>query len=108
MNVNDSGSRSHVIPTELLERAFREKWFKIFCPRRLGGLQCSLPEGLLSLIYTAELSGSLGWVVNLGSGAAYFAPLFDEQAGVELLGDEKTVLAGNGKLKGKAERLEGG
>src|SRR5690606_933558 len=51
----------------------RERWFRMFVPRALGGLELLLPEGLQLQEGLARTDGSLGWTVTLCSGATMFA-----------------------------------
>jgi len=95
---------SRVLPQEWLEEIYKLKLFKLFVPKDLGGLELDLVSGLKVLMDTASINGSLGWVINLGAGAGYFSGLFDERTSEEIFNDEKAVVAGSGKVGGKARK----
>lgn len=73
----------------------------------LGGAQKSLPDGILAMFEASHLNGSLGWCVNLGSGASYFSGFLCTAAAKELLSDPKAVFAGSGEF-GSAQKVKGG
>ncbi len=86
---------------EFLEIAYAKNWFRLFVKKELGGAETSLPEAMQALFDAAHLDGSLGWCVNLGSGASYFSGFLKPDVALELLGDPKSVFAGSGQI-GKA------
>lgn len=93
--------------SEWIDEIVTRRWFKVFLPTELGGLQCTLPEGLDLFIESATIHGGLGWVVNLGSGASYFAGSFEESGAREIFSPERAVVAGSGRV-GVARQVEGG
>lgn len=95
------------LPEEWLHEVYRRKWFKLFIPKELGGLGCNLTKGLEIMLYTSSLHGSLGWCVNLGSGAGYFCSSFEKSIASKLLKDDKAVFAGSGKV-GSAQKTDRG
>ena len=99
---------SRTLPEEWLKLGYEYKWFKLFLPVSLGGAELSLPDGLQQIILASAIHGSLGWCVNLGSGAAYFYRFFDEETAKELFAAENAVIAGSGQPTGKAFKTDGG
>lgn len=90
---------------EWLERIYQEKWFKLFVPKKLGGLGCGLPEALRIEESLAYLDGSLGWTVTLCAGAGWFVGFLDENLRQRVFPSPKLCLAGSGFVGGKAERF---
>ncbi|MCX7769231.1 MAG: hypothetical protein N2110_09470, partial [Flavobacteriales bacterium] len=83
-------------------------WYRLFLPRALGGEQLSLAEGLNILIQTAAIHGSLGWRVNLGAGAGFFAGCMDPATAREIYAGPGALVAGSGAPKGWAKRHKNG
>lgn len=79
-------------------------WFRIFLPKALRGEQLSLPAGLEVLYKTAKINGSLGWRVNLGAGAGFFAGSMPVETAEQVYGPQGAVVAGSGAVTGKATR----
>jgi alkylation response protein AidB-like acyl-CoA dehydrogenase len=86
----------------------REGWFRLFLPRALDGLQLRLHEGLELLVETATVQGSLGWRINLGAGAGFFAGSMPEDTAAEIYGKPESLISGSGAVSGKAQRVNGG
>lgn len=93
------------LPPEWLELIYREKWFKIFVPKDLGGLGCNLPEALQIEEKLAFTDGSLGWTVTLCAGAGWFVGFMEESLRNSIFIDPKLCLAGSGFVGGKADRV---
>lgn len=90
-----------------LEEIYRQKWFKLFVPKELGGLECTLPEGLRIEESLAGLDGSLGWTVTLCAGAAWFVGFMEEDLRKEIFLRKDLCLAGSGFVGGKADLVDG-
>ncbi|WP_373552294.1 acyl-CoA dehydrogenase [Haliscomenobacter sp.] len=93
------------LPPEWLELIYQEKWFKLFVPKDLGGLGCSLPEALRIEEKLAFADGSLGWTVTLCSGAGWFVGFIEESLRNSIFSNPKLCLAGSGFVGGKADRV---
>ncbi|MBK9191665.1 MAG: hypothetical protein IPM77_09195 [Crocinitomicaceae bacterium] len=91
-----------------MKEIYNRNWFKIFIPRSLGGLEMPLADGMIELMEAAAIHGSLGWCVNLGSGAGYFYRFFDSETASKIFSDPKSVIAGSGQSTGKAIKTDGG
>lgn len=96
------------LPEEWLDVIYSEKWFKLFVPKSLGGLELGLMEGLKVEEELAHRDASLGWTLTLCAGAAWFVGFFDEQLRKEIFADPKVCLAGSGHVGGRAETVESG
>ncbi|PKR80632.1 hypothetical protein CW751_09690 [Brumimicrobium salinarum] len=94
--------------TNRLEECYTEKWFKMFVPKTYNGLQLSMEEGCRKLLKIAEIQGGLGWTVNLGAGANWFAGFFDDEVANKLFSPEKAVIAGSGTVNGSWEDVKKG
>ncbi|WP_339864871.1 acyl-CoA dehydrogenase [uncultured Algoriphagus sp.] len=93
------------LPKEWLTEIYAKKYFKLFVPKDLGGLECTLPEALKIEEKLAKLDGSLGWTVTLCAGAAWFVGFMDESVRKDIFPDEKLCLAGSGFVGGKADKI---
>ena len=100
--------QSKVLNESWVQLAYKHQWFKLFLPTRFGGAELSLPDGLQQIIHASSIHGSLGWCVNLGSGAAYFYRFLQADAAEKIFSDSKSVIAGSGQPHGKAYKTEGG
>ncbi|MCS6974926.1 MAG: hypothetical protein NZM13_10620 [Cyclobacteriaceae bacterium] len=89
------------LPTAWEAELKQGDWYRIFLPYELNGLQLSLADGLEVLIETASLQGSLGWRVNLGAGAAYFAGSMLPDTAHKVYASQGALVAGSGAIKGK-------
>src|SRR5690606_37268201 len=87
---------------------YDRRWFKLFVPRRLGGLEKSLPEGVRLEEELARIDGSLGWTVTLCAGANLFVGYMDRSIAEAVFADAKVCLGGSGQAKGKAVETDGG
>lgn len=93
------------LPEDWLEAIYREKWFKLFVPKELGGLELTLPEALKIEEKLAKLDGSLGWTITLCAGAGWFVGFLDPSLSQELFADPRVCLAGSGFVGGKADLM---
>lgn len=96
------------LSAKILEVAYKQKWFKIFVSKQFDGLACTLPEGLAIIRKCNKQNGSLGWCVNLGSGANYFSGFFPVKGAATIFQDPKCVLAGSGGMASEVIKTEGG
>lgn len=92
---------------EWLDEIYLKKWFKIFVPKDLGGLGCSLIEALRIEEKLAKLDGSLGWTVTLCAGAGWFVGFMDDSLRKEVFNRKDLCLAGSGFVGGKANLING-
>jgi indole-3-acetate monooxygenase len=96
------------LPSQWLSKVYHLKWFKLFVPKKQGGLELSLPDALQQMYIAGSIHGSLGWCVNLGAGAGYFSGFFDEKGAKEIFAPDKAVIAGSGQSTGTARHVDGG
>jgi alkylation response protein AidB-like acyl-CoA dehydrogenase len=87
---------------------YQYKWFKLFVPQTLNGLEYSLPEALRMEEALAWVDGSLGWTVTLCSGANWFIGFLKGERIKALFSSEKVCLAGSGRPSGIAYIKEDG
>lgn len=90
------------LTSEWLQEIYRQKWFKLFVPTELGGLDYALPDALRLQEKLASLDGSLGWTVTLCAGAGWFVGFMEDAAREEIFQNPKLCLAGSGFVGGKA------
>jgi alkylation response protein AidB-like acyl-CoA dehydrogenase len=93
---------------EQLDSIYKERWLKMFVPKKFGGLELSLPEVLKTEEALAWCDGSTAWVVTLCAGASWFIGFLDPQLANEIFSNEKAFLAGSGASTGTAELTQDG
>jgi alkylation response protein AidB-like acyl-CoA dehydrogenase len=86
----------------------RKRWFHLFVPKELHGLDLRLPDAVRLEESIAWADGSMGWVVTLCAGAAMFVGFFDKDWAREVFSDLKVCLAGSGQVAGTAHKTEKG
>lgn len=99
-------SNSALYP-EHLKLAYERNWFRLFVRNEFGGAQLLLPDALIELAEASRVDGSLGWCVNLGSGASYFSGFLKPEVATSLLSDSKSAFAGSGQV-GTSRRAQDG
>lgn len=87
---------------EQLAMVYDRRWFKLFVPRSLGGLELSLPEGVRLEEELARIDGSLGWTVTLCAGANLFVGYLDRLVVAPIFADPYVCLGGSGQATGRA------
>lgn len=92
----------------VLKIIYQEKWFKLFVPETLGGLELSLPEALQYEEYLAYIDGSLGWTVTLCAGANLFCGYIEKQKAASVFSKEKVCFGGSGAASGMAQKTKEG
>jgi alkylation response protein AidB-like acyl-CoA dehydrogenase len=86
----------------------RHRWFQLFVPKELHGLDLSLPEAVRLEESLAWTDGSVGWVVTLCAGAAMFVGYLDKDFACEIFSDPHACLAGSGQVTGTARQTDQG
>lgn len=90
-----------------LKLAYANNWFKLFVSKQFGGAEASLPEGMQAYFDASSIDGSLGWCVNLGSGASIFCGYLNETAAVKIFSAPHSVCAGSGGVGRFEETADG-
>ncbi|MBS1511892.1 MAG: acyl-CoA dehydrogenase [Bacteroidetes bacterium] len=85
-----------------LDVIYQNKWFNLYVPEQLGGLECTLEEALQIEEAIAYADGSTGWTVTLCSGANWFVGFLDEEITALLFNHSKVCFAGSGRAAGIA------
>lgn len=85
-----------------------QNWLNMYVPRKLGGLELSMPEIIEIEEAISWADGSSGWVVTLCSGAAWFVGFFDPTLSEEIFRNDQVCFAGSGAINGTANRIDGG
>jgi alkylation response protein AidB-like acyl-CoA dehydrogenase len=93
---------------EQLRIIYDRQWFKMFVPKKSGGLGLTLPEILKIEEGLSWVDGSVGWVVTLCSGAGWFYGFLDRSLADQIFSSRKTCLAGSGAITGTAELTDTG
>jgi alkylation response protein AidB-like acyl-CoA dehydrogenase len=92
----------------LLRIIYRKKWFKLFIPKKQGGLAMNLPDALKLEEQLASIDGSLGWTITLCSGANFFAGFMDKKKTGKLFQAKNVCLGGSGASTGIATKTKDG
>ncbi len=98
----DSAEASGELTPELLTVIHDQRWFKLFVPRSLGGLELPLPEGVRLEEELSRIDGSLGWTVTLCGGANLFVGYLDRSIAPAIFTDRAVCFGGSGQASGKA------
>jgi hypothetical protein len=93
---------------EVLHLIYQHQLFKCMLPSSLGGLGYGLSHMLEIIEHCAQVDGSLGWLIQIGNGGTYFAPLYNLDTTTKLFGEQNAVLAGSGHVGGTATPVAGG
>lgn len=100
----EAEKQGKLIP-EWIELIQHEKWFKLFVPKHLNGLELSLPEALRVEETLAKMDGSLAWTVTLCAGATWFAGFLDPELTEEVFLNDDVCFAGSGFIGGTANKI---
>lgn len=93
---------------EVLNIIYKYGLFKLFLPQELNGNMTPLPEALRIFDTVAWIDGSIGWLVNIGSGGGVFSSAISPHISRDIYTSNKAVIAGNGSPAGIAKREKGG
>ena len=91
-----------------LEIIFQERWFKMFVPKKYGGLGWPLTRVLKLEEALSWADASSAWVVTLCGGAGWFTGFLHDTIAEELVSEEKMCFAGSGAPTGVAELTQNG
>lgn len=90
------------LTAEQLAIVYDRKWFKLFVPKKYGGLELTVPEGVRLEEKLAQVDGSLGWTVTLCGGANLFVGYIDQSIANSIFIDPRVCFGGSGQASGKA------
>jgi alkylation response protein AidB-like acyl-CoA dehydrogenase len=107
-NQLDESNAREGLSKGVLNHIYQQNWFKMFLPKALGGLECSLPEGVLLQESLGRLDGALGWTITLCSGANWFAGFVKSKDGLADLVSKEACWGGSGMVGGTAQQHKGG
>ncbi|MFB9860208.1 acyl-CoA dehydrogenase family protein [Salinicoccus siamensis] len=93
---------------KMLEYIYDEGLFKLFLPEALGGSTTPLPEALQTFETAAYADGSFGWLVQIGSGAGFFAATLSPKAVKEFFTARDFFIAGSDRPLGTARKTGSG
>lgn len=86
----------------------QQKWFRIFVPHALGGLELALPEAVRLEEEIARVDGSVGWTVTLCGGASLFVGFLQPSMRKEITEVKNLCIAGSGMDTGTARVASNG
>lgn len=87
---------------------YEHKLFKCLLPHEAGGLNMSFVNLMKLVEDCAAISGSLGWLMQIGNGGTYFYPLYEAHIAAQVFAPLNAVIAGSGAVSGVAHKVEGG
>jgi len=87
---------------EIISLIEQERWFKLYLPEAIGGIDIELPAILRLLESIAMTDGSTGWTVTLCSGASWFAGFLEEELRNLVFKSVNTCITGSGAAGGTA------
>ncbi len=100
--------RQGTLTDRQLEIIYAQKWFKLFVPKSLGGLELGLVEALQLEEHLARIDGSLGWTVTLCSGATMFVGFLEKEVAGPLFENRQVCFGGSGMASGTAALIDDG
>lgn len=89
----------------VLRRIYKNKWLRIWIPKRYDGLDLSLGIGLKLLHNLAKIDGSLSWFVTLTSGANYFSRYIEPKVSEPIFKNPYVCFGGSGQVSGTAKKI---
>jgi alkylation response protein AidB-like acyl-CoA dehydrogenase len=105
---SQDAERSGYLTREVLTEIYKQRLFKLFVPDTLNGRITDLPDAIKIFEEAAYIDGSFGWLITIGSGGGYFAPIFAPEVASKLFTPADAVVAGSGHPSGTAVSAEGG
>jgi alkylation response protein AidB-like acyl-CoA dehydrogenase len=97
------------LPLDLLEQLRSAGCFRMFVPKRHGGLDVDVPTSMEIIEALAAADGSTGWVVMIGCETPMFLALLSPKRFDQLYAsDPDVIIAGAFAPKGQAEVCDGG
>lgn len=100
--------KSGKLPAEVLRYIYEHKLFKLFIPEKLGGRELPLPEAVAIFEQAAQIDGSFGWLITIGSGGNFFSAYLASETADKLYSPANAVVAGSGSITGIATPADGG
>jgi alkylation response protein AidB-like acyl-CoA dehydrogenase len=100
---------SRRIPADIVEVLKQAGIFRMFVPRRYGGLELDLPEGFEILVELAKIDSSVGWNAMTSSNGSLFSPFLPQQTYEQIYQNGPDVIfAGATQPVGTAEEAVAG
>jgi hypothetical protein len=91
-----------------LNMIYEQRWFNLYVPKELGGLELAIPDILKIEECLAWSDASTAWVVTLCSGAAWFVGFLDQEVAKKVFADDQVCFAGSGMTTGTASLTKDG
>src|SRR5690606_32944444 len=82
--------RRAALSDDVVADIVRHRLFRLWIPRRYGGLELTLPEALEVYQAAARIDGSFGWSVMIGAGGGLFAAYLDPDRALETFGPARS------------------
>jgi len=97
------------IPVDVIETLRSIGVFRMYAPRKFGGLELDLPLGLDILSILSRIDGSLGWTAMIGGGSAIVLPSLPRQTLERVYASSPDIICGgSAQPAGTAEAVSGG
>ena len=96
------------LPEELHRLLLDLQLYRLWIPRRHGGLERPLAEALATYEAVAAVDAALGWSVMIGAGGGLFAAFLPPTMAYSLFARPDALVAGSGAVGGSASAVPGG
>ncbi len=96
------------LPRDIVDALIDSEVFRLWIPKRYGGLEASVGDMLDAIEQAAYHDGATGWCVMIGGTTALNAGFLPPQFAEEIYGDPRAVTGGFGMPKGVATATDGG
>ncbi|SHE33904.1 Acyl-CoA dehydrogenase [Seinonella peptonophila] len=93
---------------DILKLIYQKRLFKLFVPTTLDGVMSPFIEAIHIFEEAAQIDGSLGWMIAIGSGGGFFVPFMEPEVSRQVYQKETALIAGSGAPSGTAYPQDGG
>jgi alkylation response protein AidB-like acyl-CoA dehydrogenase len=96
------------LPVDIAEALIDSEVFRLWIPKRYGGLEATVADLLDAIERAAYHDGSTGWCVMIGGTTALNAGFLRADFAEQIYGDPRAVTGGFGMPAGNGTRVDGG
>jgi indole-3-acetate monooxygenase len=96
------------LPDELVKVLTDLAMFHIYVPKRHGGLELDVVDGLLAIEELSSIDPASGWCVLKGAGSNQMSATWPDELAAEVLTGTDVVVAGSLNPRGTAVAVDGG
>ncbi|WP_066174418.1 acyl-CoA dehydrogenase family protein [Bacillus marinisedimentorum] len=96
------------LPPDVLDIIYDRGLFKLFLPAELNGRMMPFPMAVKLFEEAAWIDGSFGWLVQIGSGAGFFATTISPAFAPDVFSRRDAYIAGSDRPNGVANKVDAG